>query len=268
MGKNGKYVAGLIVLIGVVLVALYIAKVDVTARWRTRASDATGNLNLAISGETYLLDANNQRMSLSMIAKIGLFPLSFFKGQTEVTAMITTLSWTASGTDVDWSTLKIDISASGTGGFSKSSQQAAQSGSVSITLPITTAQLGRTPASGESVTWTVTITVQGQVTDKVGRTLTAQAQPITATVTAVWYAPTFAVSSSASTTTDGTTSSGGCGPLGQHAIWVYNVQPTPTIVDYAVPAVQGVMATAIASLVISTIKWRKAKRIQGKLTSA
>jgi hypothetical protein len=249
-----RYVAVAVIVLVLLVFVLYIGKVDVVARWKTEAKDNTGNLGLNISGETYLLDANGQKVALSMIAKLGVIPLSFFKGQTEVSAMVTTLAWTASGQDVDWSTLKITVSASGTGGFSKSLQFTTQSGSVSITLPISVQQLGRTPSSGESVTWTLTITVSGQVNDKTGRTLTAQANPITSTVTTVWYEPSFSVSSTASTSTDGSTSSGGCGLFGQHAIWVYNVQAVPTVIDYVMPMVQTVLAVVVVTLVLCMVK--------------
>jgi hypothetical protein len=247
-----KYVAVAATILVLLLFTLYISRVEILAKWRAKAT--TQNLELNIYGETYLLDAKGQRITLSMVAKLGVLPLSFFKDQTEVTAMVTTLTWTATGQDVDWSTLKITVSASGTGGFSQSSQFTTRSGSTSITLPISTAQLGRTPSSGETVTWTLTITVSGQILDKVGRTLTAQANPIISTVTTVWYSPSFTISSTASTTTDSSTSSGGCGLFGQHAIWVYHVQPVPTLIDYAVPAIQGVLAVTVVTLLLYTAK--------------
>jgi hypothetical protein len=243
-----------VVLIVVIILALCVTKTDVVAKWQSQASDITGKLGMRLSGETYLLDAKGQKVALYTLAKLGIIPLSFFKDQTEVTAMVTTLTWTASGQDVDWSTLKITVSASGTGGFSKSLQFTTQSGSTSITLPISTTQLGRTPASGESVTWTLTITVSGQVNDKTGKILTAQANPITSTVTTVWYSPTFSISSTASTTTDSSTSSGGCGLFGQHAIWVYNVQAVPTVIDFVMPIVQTVLVVSVVTLAICAIK--------------
>jgi hypothetical protein len=255
-----KYATVAVIVLVLLVFVLYIGKVDVAAKWKTEARDNTGNLGFNISGETYLIDAKGQRVALTMIAKLGVVPLSFFKGQTEVAGMVTTLTWTASGQDVDWSTLKLTVSTSGTGGFSKTSQFTAQSGSVSITLPISTQQLGRTPSSGESVTWTLTITVNGQVNDKAGRTLTAQANPITSTVTTVWYEPSFSISSTASTSTDGSTSSGGCGLFGQHAIWVYNVQAVPTILDYAIPLVQTALAIIVVTLVLCTVKIVKGGR--------
>jgi hypothetical protein len=255
-----KYVAVAATILVLLLFALYISRVEVVAKWRSEAKDATGNVGLYLNGETYLLDAKGQRITLSTVAKLGVLPLSFFKDQTEVTAMITTLTWAATGQDVDWSTLKITVSASGTGGLSQTSQFTTQYGSTSITLPISTTQLGRTPSSGETVTWTLTITVSGQIVDKVGRTLTAQANPITSTVTTVWYSPSFTISSTASTSTDGSTSSGGCGLFGQHAIWVYHVQPTPTLIDYVVPAIQAVLAITVVTLLLCTAKLVKRGR--------
>jgi len=249
--RQKHLVVVMVALIIIILSALYISKVDVLARWQTGAKDVTGNLAINFAGETYLLDKNGNTMKLSMAAKMGIFPLAFFRGQAEVTAMVVRISWTATGTDVDWATLKINWSASGTGGFRRTGQEKTPSGIIEIKLPITTTQLGRTPTSGETIKWNMTIWISASILDKVGRTLTASPAPITASVETVWYAPNFSISASSSTTTDVTTATGGCGLLGQHAIWVYNVQAEPTVVDYAVPMVQGILVLAVVSLFIT-----------------
>ena len=95
----------------------------------------------------------------------------------------------------------------------------------------------------------------------VGRTLTATANPISSTVTTVWYQPSFKVDSSASTTTDTGTSSGGCGFLGQHAIWVYNVQNVPTVVNFEVEVLRVSLLALTVALVLHLSKDKVAKRI-------
>jgi len=252
-----SWVKFLIVAAIVVVALLFLWRVDVVAYWKTSAGDK--NFGVDITGKTEVIGKDGRVISLTVAQKVSMLPLSFYYQNTEVTALKVTLSWTASGQDVDWTTLTLTISATGTGGYSSSTTSTQQSGSAVFTLPITTTQLGYTPSSGQQITWQMTINIQGSVKSVVGQILTAQAQPITCQVTTVWYSPSFSISSSATTTTDSGTSSGGCGPPGQHVVWVYNVQPEG-ISKYQdiFPLIGVTIYAAIAATTIHYIK--KAKR--------
>ena len=117
--------------------------------------------------------------------------------------MRVTVDWTASGRDVDWSTLSLTVEAAGTGGFTASLPFSTQTGNTEISLPVTTSQLGRTPSSGETVTWTVSVDVRGEIRDAVGNTLTATADTVTSSLTSKWYVPYFTID----TSTDGSSTS-------------------------------------------------------------
>jgi len=228
-----KTLISIIVAIAIVLVVASFIPVSAYVWWETEASGETdvGSLSMVVSGKTELLGSDGQPLKVLTIYKYGILPLSFYVGSNEVTAMRVTVTWTASGKDVDWNTLTITITATGTGGYSNTYTTSAKTGSTSFTLPISTTQLGRTPSSGESVTWKMTINVKGSIKDLTGKTLTAQLDnPIVCSVTTTWYEPTFTITATADTSTEGTTSSGGgCGGFGKHLVWVHNIKPKMNI---------------------------------------
>lgn len=224
-----KTLISIIAAIAIVLIVMSFIPIPVYVWWETESSDETeiGSLSVYVTGKTELLGSDGQPLKVLMIYKYGILPLAFYVGSNEVTGMRVTVSWSASGKDVDWNTLKITISASGTGGYSSTYTATSKTGSTSFTLPISTSQLGRTPSSGESVTWRMTINVQGSIKDLAGNTLTASLDnPIVNSITTVWYEPSFTISATTSTSTIGATSGGGgCGGFGKHLVWVYNIKP-------------------------------------------
>jgi len=229
MNKDAKK-ALILIAVGIIAILLIacLVKVGLVAEWNAEAADT--NLSVDVSGTTELLGPDGEPIRLALIAKLGILPLSFFVESSEVTAMRVTVSWTASGQDVDWSTLKITLTASGTGGYQKSYTTSYKTGSKSFILPITVDQLGRTPSSGETITWQMTINVKGEVVALTGEKLTATLpKPIISQVKTVWYEPSFTITASQSTTTESGTSSGGCGPPGHHVVWVYGVTDTAGI---------------------------------------
>jgi len=253
--KTKKTLIWLAVGIIAILVISLIVKIDLVARWRAEASNE--NFTVNISGTTELIGESGEPIKLMLIAKMAVLPLSFFVSENEVTAMRVTVSWSASGKDVDWSTLKITITATGTGGYQNSYTTSLKSGSISFTLPITVEQLGRTPTSGETVTWEMTINVEGEVTDLVGRRLTASLpQPIVSQVETVWYEPNFTITASQSTTTDSGTSGGGCGAPGHHVIWVYGVADIIGI-EKVLPAIMQCALLALTIAIVYQIKKRR-----------
>jgi len=264
----------LIIVIAAVLVAISFIPVEAYVWWSSEASGQTqnGNMTVSIEGRTELIGEDGQPLKILYISKYAMLPLAFYIGDKEVTAMRVTITWTASGQDVNWDTLTITISASGTGGYSSSTTSHSKTGSTVFTLPISTSQLGRTPSSGEKITWQMTINVQGKIEDVVGNTLTASANPIVNTVTTTWYKPTFTVSASASTSTTktdttssttsgdttvsgGTSSGGGCGGPGKHLVWVHNITPLPNITEILQPITYLLILTEIA--LISKLMLRK-----------
>ena len=240
------------ILIGVALIATAIiasmaVKFPVGVFWKTKASSPQGDFNMVINGVTELIGANNQPIKLEIYMK-SILPLAFYHEGIEVEAMKVTITYQADGQDIDWSTLKIYVDAEGTGGYKKSEVLTTKTGTVTFILPFSTSLLGRTPSSGEEITWKMTITVKGQVKDLTGKVLTAKAKPLTASAKTVWREPSFSVTASSSTsitTSDGTTVysgsqdhylytdeymqtdiyGGGCGIPGQHLVWTCNVQP-------------------------------------------
>lgn len=224
MGENRNLKILLIAGLIVVLAAALSSTVPVVAKWKTRFSDETGNLSINVSGETSLLDEKGKTVEVLMIAKLSSVQLSFYYNSIKVSGMVVKLNWEVFGQDVDWSTLNLLITATGTGGYSDQRKVTLTRGTAAFTLPISTSQLGRTPSSGETVTWELTIVVEGNVKDKLGNLLTAKSNPIRSTVSTVWYEPSFGIKTSASTETAGETASGGCGGPGEHVIWVYGVE--------------------------------------------
>ena len=269
-----RVLVSLIIVIAAVLVAISFIPVEAYVWWSSEASGQTqnGNMTVSIEGRTELIGEDGQPLKILYISKYAMLPLAFYIGDKEVTAMRVTITWTASGQDVNWDTLTITISASGTGGYSSSTTSHSKTGSTVFTLPISTSQLGRTPSSGEKITWQMTINVQGKIEDVVGNTLTASANPIVNTVTTTWYKPTFTVSASASTSTTktdttssttsgdttvsgGTSSGGGCGGPGKHLVWVHNITPLPNITEILQPITYLLILTEIA--LISKLMLRK-----------
>jgi len=273
-----RMLISLIIVIAAVLIAISFIPVAAYVWWASEASGQTqtGNLIVNIEGKTELIGEDGQPLKILYITKFALLPLAFYIGDKEVTAMRVTVTWTASGQDVNWDTLTITISASGTGGYSSSTTSQSKTGSTIFTLPISTSQLGRTPSSGEKITWKLTINVQGTITDIIGNTLTASANPIINTVTTTWYEPTFTVSASTSTsttTTDttssttsgdttvsgGTSSGGGCGGPGKHLVWVHNITPLPNVTEILQPITYSLILTEITLIakLISNLKRKK-----------
>jgi len=227
-----RVLISLIIVIATVLIVISFIPVEAYVWWSSEASGQTqtGNMTVSIEGKTELIGKDGQPLKILSFYKYAMLPLAFYIGDKEVTAMRVTVTWAASGQDVDWDTLTMTISASGTGGYSSSTASQSKTGSTVFTLPISTSQLGRTPSSGETITWTITINVKGTIKDVVGNTLAASADPIINTVTTTWYEPSFTVSATSSTTTDGTTSGGGgCGGIDKHLVWVHSITPRPNI---------------------------------------
>jgi len=224
-----KTLISIMAAIATVLIVISVIPIPAYVWWETEASDETAEASVTVSveGRTELLGSDGQPLKVLTIYKYGILPLSFYVGSNEVTGMRVTVSWTASGKDVDWNTLTITISASGTGGYSSSHSSSSKTGSTSFTLPISISQLGRTPSSGETVTWRMTINVKGSIKDLAGNTLTASLDnPIVNSITTKWYEPSFTISATTSTSTSGATSGGGgCGGFGKHLVWVYNIKP-------------------------------------------
>jgi len=260
--KVSRKVVAVAMALIVIIALLVIIKVNVAAYWKTDAS--ANGMNVSITGKTEVIGEDGEPIQVMMIAKYFMVPLAFYVKSTKVVAMRVTVSWTASGTDVDWNTLSITIKASGTGGFSDSRTSTSKTGSVVFRLPISTSQLGRTPSSGETVTWQMVINVDASIKSLTGETLQASASPITCTVSTVWYSPSFSITSSASTTTESGTSGGGCGPYGEHVIWVYGVEPIPTIQDYlptlGLATISTVLALPFAVAIKRKLKNRKVPR--------
>ena len=261
----------IIAVVAVSIIALCLVPIDVSVLWRStaEAKSDTGELQINLEGKTELLGPDGQPLRVLSIVKYSMMPLSFFVGSKEVTAMKVTVSWSAEGQDIDWSTLNIEVYATGTGNYHARKTSNSRTGSVTFTLPISASRLGWTPRSGETVTWRMDINVKGTVKDVVGRPLTATAQPITCTTTTKWYQPSFRVHATASgsgvSVSSGSSSysspssyssysqssggsypsysqsgsyggiygihGGGCGGPGKHLVWVYNIIPITGIAE-------------------------------------
>jgi len=154
------------------------------------------HLGVELNYKTELLDPQGKVIQVQPL----LNRLTFYSGSSTVSAMRVTVDWTASGRDVDWSTLALTVEATGTGGYTVSLPFSTHTGSAEISLPISTGQLGRTPSSGETVTWTVSVDVSGEIKDAVGNTVTATADTVTSSLTTEWYVPFFTID----TSSDGT----------------------------------------------------------------
>jgi len=246
MKKTHVALAGAILIISV-LVASMLIKFPVGVFWKSEAESPDGNFHFVVDGATELIGANDEPIKLQICMK-SILPMSFYYEGIEVKALKVSLSYQADGRDVDWNTLKIYVDAKGTGGYSKSKVFNTKTGTAEFILPFSTSLLGRTPKSGEEVTWKMTVTVKGEVRDLTGRLLTAETEPLTASAKTKWYSPSFSVTTSTSTSvttssgetvTSGTPSytssstetssttvyGGGCGSPGQHLVWTSNVQP-------------------------------------------
>jgi len=275
-----RVLISLIIVIAAVLIAISFIPIEAYVWWSSEANGQTqtGNLTVSIEGKTEIIGEDGQPLKILAFYKYAMLPLAFYIGDKKVTAMRVTVTWTASGQDVNWDTLTLTISASGTGGYSSSTTSQSKTGSAVFTLPISTSQLGRTPSSGEKITWRMTINVQGTITDAVGNTLTASANPIVNKVTTTWYKPTFTVSASASTsttTTDttssttsgdttvsgGTSSGGGCGGPGKHLVWVYNITPRPNIGEILQVTTYLIILTEIALIADLLSKHKKKEKL-------
>ncbi|MEM3875270.1 MAG: hypothetical protein QXU45_09100 [Candidatus Bathyarchaeia archaeon] len=228
----------LIVLLFIVaaVVAFLFVPADAAATWRAKAS---GNgLTINVSGRTELLGAGGNTIQLRFLAKMAMLPLEFvYQGQA-VQGLRVHFSYTIEGDDVDWNTLVVTASASGTGGFSQSKTFTSRTGSHIFTLPISAIQLGRQPSEGEEMAWTLTVTLRAEARATQGAPLSVEARPITSSVTTVWKDGALQPETTPSTqvpeeTGGGTTTvGGGCGPPGHHLVWVAGVEPVSFLEEY------------------------------------
>ena len=189
----------LLILGGLILVFAFLYSTAIATDIQQDVESPSGGLGVDLQYTTELIDPYGNVIRLQPLSLFTLNRLSFYSGSSKVSAMRVTVDWAASGRDVDWSTLSLTVEAAGTGGLRVMLPFSTQTGSAEISLPVTTGQLGRTPSSGETVTWTMSVDVSGEIKDAVGNTLTAAADTVTSSLTSKWYVPYFTID----TSTDG-----------------------------------------------------------------
>jgi len=189
----------LLILGGLIVVFALLYSTAIATDVQEDVESPGGALGVDLQYTTELIDPQGNVIRLQPLSLFTLNRLSFYTGSSKVSAMRVTVDWTASGRDVDWSTLTLTVEAVGTGGLRVTLPFRVETGSTEISLPISTDQLGRTPSSGETVTWGISVDVSGEIKDAMGNTLTATADTVTSSLTTKWYVPYFSID----TSTDG-----------------------------------------------------------------
>jgi len=220
---------------------------EAAASW-TATSQGDG-LRLTVNGRTELVATDGSPIQLRFLAKMMMLPLSFvYQGQ-KVASMRVSFTWTVSGENVDWSTLKITAEATGTGGFRQTATFGDRQGGYVFTLPLTVEQLGRTPSANETVEWAVEITLKAWAMTPDGRTLRVESNPIKSVVKTVYQVDGFQPETSPSTDMgNGAVTGGGCGPPGHHLVWVYGVQAKSWLEEHA-------LELALSAATVALMVW-------------
>ena len=185
-----------LILVGLTVLFAFLYSTAIATEVNQDVESPGGDLGVDLQYTTDLIDPYGNVIRVQPLSLFTLNRLSFYSGSSTVSAMRVTVDWIASGRDVDWSTLSLTVVAAGTGGFAVALPFSTQTGSAEISLPVTTGQLGRTPASDEIVMWTMSVDVSGEIRDAVGNILTARADTVTSSLTSKWYDPTFTIDTS------------------------------------------------------------------------
>ena len=239
------------------IVVLSLVQVPVSANWKTEGKGE--GLTLTVTGSSMLIGADGQPIQIALITKVA--TLSFIYQEKEVTALRVQASWQVEGEDIDWDTLQIVFTASGTGGYSDRQTYATKSGTALFTLPISVTQLGYTPTEGETIEWSLTIHASATALKEDGTEATAEAGPITSKVATTWTAgqmeyeesPPDEEETETPSGDEGTTGGsnyyvgGGCGPPGYHVVWAYGVEPNDPVNAW-LPYIKAIFGIEIMAL--------------------
>ena len=261
-------IAGLVVL---TIILLSLVQVPVSANWKTEGKGE--GLTLTVTGSSMLIGADGQPIQIALLRKVA--TLSFIYQEKEVTALRVQVSWQVEGEDIDWDTLQVLFTASGTGGYSDRQTYATKTGTALFTLPISVSQLGYTPTEGEVIEWSLTIHASATALKDDGTEATAETGPVTSKVATTWTTSqmeyeesqpdqegTDSQNGDQETTTDGTTDGsdyyvgGGCGPLGYHIVWAYGVKPNDPV-NASLPYIKALLGLEITTFLIAIYMPRK-----------